>query len=64
MAEKRNSGKKNTGTSLNISDPNVYEAVRKRAFELYCQRGSAHGNDLKDWLEAEKQVRREMENRR
>lgn len=60
MAEKarRTTGK--AGNYLNISDPRVYEAVRKRAYELYCKRGRNDGNDMQDWLEAERQVRKEM----
>ena len=33
------------------------EEVRKGAYELFLQRGSAHGNDLEDWLKAEKKVK-------
>ena len=29
------------------------EQVRRRAFELYEQRGREHGHDLDDWLQAE-----------
>ncbi|MFA4971089.1 MAG: DUF2934 domain-containing protein [bacterium] len=56
--ENRNTGK--TNTFMNISDQKVYEAIRKRAYELYCKRGRTHGNDTKDWLEAEKQVKKEL----
>ncbi len=48
------------GGFINVSDQNVYEAIRKRAYELYCKRGRTDGNDMKDWFEAEKQVRKEM----
>ncbi len=34
------------------------EAVRKIAFELYEKRGCTPGNDLSDWLEAEKIARK------
>ncbi|MEW6744720.1 MAG: DUF2934 domain-containing protein [Planctomycetota bacterium] len=34
--------------------------VAQRAYELYVQRGCCDGHDLDDWLEAERQVRREM----
>jgi HSP20 family molecular chaperone IbpA len=30
--------------------------VRERAFALFHSRGGAHGNDLDDWLEAERQL--------
>ena len=32
------------------------EAVRKRAFELFEARGCQPGNDLEDWLRAEKEL--------
>jgi hypothetical protein len=31
--------------------------VRHRAYELYLQRGSTPGNDLSDWLQAERELR-------
>ena len=33
--------------------------IARRAFELYCERGCEHGHDLGDWLEAERELRRE-----
>jgi hypothetical protein len=27
--------------------------IARRAFEIYCERGGAHGHDLDDWLRAE-----------
>ncbi|PIU57976.1 MAG: hypothetical protein COS89_02785 [Deltaproteobacteria bacterium CG07_land_8_20_14_0_80_38_7] len=64
MAKKRNFNERRTGNVLDITDPKVYEAIKKRAYELYCKRHHTHGNDMHDWLEAEKQIRREMESRR
>ena len=29
------------------------EEIRKRAYEIYLQRGGAHGHDLDDWFHAE-----------
>ena len=34
----------------------VYAKVSKLAFELYERRGWDHGQDLSDWLDAERQV--------
>ena len=31
----------------------IYEAIARRAYELFEQRGQFHGNDLGDWLSAE-----------
>jgi hypothetical protein len=32
------------------------EAVAKRAYELYLQRGSVSGYELEDWLQAEAEL--------
>ena len=32
------------------------ERVSARAYEIYLERGSSHGRDVEDWLEAERQV--------
>jgi hypothetical protein len=33
-----------------------YDAVARRAYELYLQRGCSHGQDWDDWLSAERQL--------
>ncbi len=30
--------------------------IRKRAFEIYCDRGHAEGFDKEDWLHAEREI--------
>jgi hypothetical protein len=35
---------------------NVEEAIRQRAYELFAQRGYAHGSDHDDWLNAEREI--------
>jgi hypothetical protein len=32
------------------------EQVRRRAFEIYVQRGAQDGHDLDDWLQAEAEI--------
>jgi DUF2934 family protein len=32
------------------------EAIAQRAYDLYIQRGGENGNDVEDWLAAEKQL--------
>ena len=39
------------------NDGPIEEEIRRRAYELYLQRGGGEGNDLSDWLEAERLVR-------
>jgi hypothetical protein len=34
--------------------------VRMKAYELYEKRGYSHGQDLDDWLEAERKVKKEL----
>jgi len=38
----------------------VSDKIRKRAQELFEKRGSASGDALTDWLEAEKQIKSEF----
>lgn len=33
------------------------ESIRKRAYQLYEQRGHIDGHELEDWLQAEAEVR-------
>jgi hypothetical protein len=46
-------------TEQNEAEPmgSSIEYVRRRAYELYEQRGRADGHDWEDWLEAERQLR-------
>ncbi len=37
------------------------ERIRRRAFELFVQRGNASGSELDDWLQAEEEIRRAQE---
>jgi hypothetical protein len=39
------------------------EAIAKRAYELYLQRGSVSGHELDDWLEAEAELSSEASTR-
>ena len=36
-------------------DP-LTEAIARRAYELFLERGGAHGHDLDDWLAAEREL--------
>ena len=37
------------------------DLVKKKAYELYLQRGKAPGKEIEDWLAAEKIVDRELQ---
>jgi hypothetical protein len=43
-------------TSANLS-PN-HEEIRLRAYEIYLERGGTAGNELDDWLQAERELER------
>jgi len=34
----------------------IQEQIRRRAYELYEERGRGDGHDLEDWLQAESEV--------
>ena len=34
----------------------VEEAIQRRAYALHLERGGAHGRDMDDWLEAEREI--------
>ncbi len=50
--------------SQKINRPQVQEAIRRRAYEIFEQRGMEAGYDLEDWLQAEAEVGDTRESRR
>ena len=46
------------GKKSSTVDPaqSIEDLVRKRAYDLYEQRGGEHGHDLEDWLNAEAEI--------
>ncbi|MEI6846197.1 MAG: DUF2934 domain-containing protein [Candidatus Firestonebacteria bacterium] len=44
----------------NVSKETLLKEIEKKAFELYQKRNGQHGNDLNDWLEAEKIVKKQF----
>jgi len=44
-------------SSKSTSSSGAQEKIQKKAYELFEKRGYQHGNDLSDWLEAEKIVK-------
>lgn len=44
-----------------LNSEQFVEQIRKTAQELYVKRGCVPGNELADWLEAEKIVRKKFE---
>jgi hypothetical protein len=35
----------------------MQELIARRAYQLYQDRGGAHGHDREDWLQAERELR-------
>jgi hypothetical protein len=43
--------------TLSPPEPMLEHEIRNRAYELYIQRGRAHGHAVDDWLMAEAELR-------
>ncbi len=41
----------------NLLPINLEDEIRRRAYELYQQRGTASGSEAEDWLTAEREVK-------
>lgn len=35
----------------------THEEIQLRAYEIYVERGGIHGQDVEDWLQAERELR-------
>jgi hypothetical protein len=51
------SGTPAAGNATGLTDRDI----ARRAFELFCERGSQHGHDIDDWLQAERELRSSVE---
>jgi hypothetical protein len=51
-----------TKTSKEIAENEpTTEQIRQRAYEIYLSRGDGPGDDLQDWLQAERNLRSERD---
>ena len=41
-------------------EPQVLEAIRRRAYELWAAAGCPNGNDKAHWLQAEREIRERL----
>ena len=48
--------RKNTSAPINLVPINLEDEIRRRAYELYQQRGTASGSEAEDWLTAEREI--------
>ncbi len=44
--------------NTNLNSQAYFNKVRERAYEIYLQRGTRHGDHMSDWLAAENEIRR------
>ena len=38
------------------ANPAGEEEIKRRAYEIYLERGEQHGRDVEDWLQAEREL--------
>ena len=50
-----------TAVAVKNSESELQGQIRRRAYELYEQRGSNDGHEVSDWLQAESEVAQENE---
>jgi hypothetical protein len=55
--EIKNSEPRKSDARKNVIPINLEDEIRRRAYELYQQRGTASGSEAEDWLTAEREVR-------
>ena len=67
VSSKPNSNEKNIETGLArsaaVAGPDgksTHEEIRRRAYEIYLERGDEPGSELDDWLMAERELEREV----
>lgn len=53
----------NNGHTNHLASSDLEAEIRRRAYELYEQRGYVDGGSERDWLEAEREVRARRANR-
>jgi len=51
----------NNGTVHVSAESGLHEKIRGRAHEIWLARGCCHGDDVRHWLEAERQVLAEIQ---
>ena len=47
------------GAEENGEPSPTHAEIERRAYEIFVERGSVHGHDLDDWLQAEHELREE-----
>jgi hypothetical protein len=55
--EKKLEGNLPGGTTEAVAGGPTHEEIQRRAYEIHLERGGAHGQDMEDWLEAERDLK-------
>jgi hypothetical protein len=55
-AARGDSSQGNQPINPTIDDPELRQRIAEKAYELYQRRGEVPGQEVKDWLEAERMV--------
>lgn len=61
LAKPKASGRVKAKKPVSSPPPNLEELlteIRARANEIYLARGNGHGDELSDWLQAEKEIKK------
>jgi len=51
---------RNSPASVQQHGLNLEDQIRRRAYELYEQRGKEDGHDLEDWFRAEEEIKQKQ----
>lgn len=57
MKRKQTTSTRNPTKKRGKRNNSIEEAIRLRAYEIYCNRGQQSGHELDDWLQAESELR-------
>jgi hypothetical protein len=57
MDEKNQGGDLPLGTANLVNGAPSHEEIQKRAYEIHLERGGEHGQDMDDWLQAERDLK-------
>ena len=49
-----------SNSSMSIPQDQLTDMIRKKAYELYEKRGKKQGQDMNNWLEAERMIKQKV----
>ena len=54
---RKSMNKASSGSATTVSQNQLTDMIRKKAYELYEKRGKKQGHDTDNWLEAERMIK-------